>query len=136
MAANEDWQLCASWLIRCKILPNDHRVLWPTAEVFELAQTLRDGVLICHLLNTLKTGSVDLKDFSQRPQMSQVKISSLNLKSSFSYNYNSNTYINTCCCFSLQEVVFYTDYVPQIPINRIRSDYFQICQKKFFFTFL
>ena len=71
-SGNDDWRLCASWLVRCKTLPSDHRVLFKSAEVFELAQTLRDGVLICYLLNTLKPGSVDLKDFSQRPQMSQV----------------------------------------------------------------
>lgn len=73
MAANqEEWRLCAEWLVRCKILASDHRVTWPTAEVFDLAQTLRDGVLICHLLNALKAGVIDTKDFSQRPQMSQV----------------------------------------------------------------
>ncbi len=68
----EEWRLCAEWLVKCKILAADHRVTWQQAEVFDLAQTLRDGVLICHLLNALKPGAIDPKDFSQRPQMSQV----------------------------------------------------------------
>ena len=76
--AHEDVRMCADWLVRCKILAPDHRVTWPQIEGFELvqtlAQTLRDGVLICHLLNALKPGSVDMKEFSQRPQMSQVCI--------------------------------------------------------------
>ena len=72
MASKEEWRLCAEWLVRCKILAPDHKVTWTSAEVFDLAQTLRDGVLICHLLNALKPGIVDTKDFSQRPQMSQV----------------------------------------------------------------
>ena len=68
----DDWRLCASWLVRCNILAKDHSVNLPTAEVFELVQVLRDGVLLCHLLNRLSPGVIDVKDFSQRPQMSQV----------------------------------------------------------------
>ena len=70
----EDWELCASWLVRCNLLPTDHKAVQIESEVFELAQILRDGVLLCHLLNFFKSGSVDTKDFSQRPQMSQVII--------------------------------------------------------------
>ena len=68
----EDWKLCASWLVRCQIIASDHPVNSPSAEVFELAQILRDGVLLCHLLNRLIPGIIDAKEFSQRPQMSQV----------------------------------------------------------------
>ncbi|CAH1785616.1 unnamed protein product, partial [Owenia fusiformis] len=69
--ANEDWRLCADWLYRMKILANDSKVVDSSAVAFDLAQTLRDGVLICYLLNTIKPCSIDLKEFSQRPQMSQ-----------------------------------------------------------------
>ena len=72
MAQQEEWRLCVAWLVECGILSNDHKVSHEGAEVFDLAQVLRDGVLICHLLNRLHPGAIDPKDFSQRPQMSQV----------------------------------------------------------------
>lgn len=61
------------------------QVTFPDATVFDLAQNLRDGVLLCHLLNKLSAGAVDLKDISQRPQMSQF----LCLK-------NIRTFLQTC----------------------------------------
>nr|XP_061811603.1 guanine nucleotide exchange factor VAV3-like isoform X1 [Nerophis lumbriciformis] len=67
----EYWRQCALWLINCKVLPANHRVTWETAQVFDLAQTLRDGVLLCHLLNNLKAHSINLKEINLRPQMSQ-----------------------------------------------------------------
>ncbi|XP_066436355.1 guanine nucleotide exchange factor VAV2 isoform X2 [Eleutherodactylus coqui] len=67
----EEWRQCGRWLIDCKVLPADHRVVWPSAVVFDLAQALRDGVLLCQLLHNLSPGSVDLKDINFRPQMSQ-----------------------------------------------------------------
>ncbi|XP_077161135.1 guanine nucleotide exchange factor VAV2 isoform X6 [Paroedura picta] len=67
----EEWRQCGRWLIDCKVLPASHRVVWPSAVVFELAQALRDGVLLCQLLHNLAPGSVDLKDINFRPQMSQ-----------------------------------------------------------------
>ncbi|XP_063172162.1 guanine nucleotide exchange factor VAV2 isoform X1 [Candoia aspera] len=67
----EEWRQCGRWLIDCKVLPANHRVVWPSAAVFELAQALRDGVLLCQLLHNLSPGSVDLKDINFRPQMSQ-----------------------------------------------------------------
>ena len=71
MAADE-WRLCVNWLVQCKILPDDHRATHSEAQAFDLAQALRDGVLLCHLLNALKPYCVDPKDFSPRPQLSQV----------------------------------------------------------------
>ena len=70
--AKEDWRLCADWLVRCRIFAPEHPVTQPQTEVFELAQMLRDGVMLCHLLNNLRPATVDTKDFSQRPQMCQV----------------------------------------------------------------
>uniref|UniRef100_A0ABM5F600 Guanine nucleotide exchange factor VAV2 isoform X3 n=1 Tax=Pogona vitticeps TaxID=103695 RepID=A0ABM5F600_9SAUR len=67
----EEWRQCGRWLIDCQVLPAHHRVAWPSAVVFELAQALRDGVLLCQLLHNLAPGSVDLKDINFRPQMSQ-----------------------------------------------------------------
>uniref|UniRef100_A0A8D0KDW6 Vav guanine nucleotide exchange factor 2 n=1 Tax=Salvator merianae TaxID=96440 RepID=A0A8D0KDW6_SALMN len=67
----EAWRQCGRWLIECRVLPAGHRVVWPSAAVFELAQALRDGVLLCQLLHNLAPGSVELKDVNFRPQMSQ-----------------------------------------------------------------
>ncbi|XP_063062871.1 guanine nucleotide exchange factor VAV3 isoform X2 [Engraulis encrasicolus] len=67
----EYWRQCASWLINCKVLPPTHRVTWESAQVFDLAQTLRDGVLLCQLLNNLRPHSINLKEINLRPQMSQ-----------------------------------------------------------------
>ncbi|XP_062582313.1 guanine nucleotide exchange factor VAV2-like isoform X3 [Saccostrea cucullata] len=83
--ATDEWKHCADWLVRCNILPEEHRATQANASAFDLAQALRDGVLICHLLNNLSPGSVDLKDFSQRPQLSQF----LCLK-------NIRTFLQTC----------------------------------------
>lgn len=75
--AMEQWRQCGRWLIDCKVLPPNHRVVWPSAVVFDLAQALRDGVLLCQLLHNLSPGSIDLKDINFRPQMSQVRVLAL-----------------------------------------------------------
>ncbi|XP_017287847.1 guanine nucleotide exchange factor VAV3 isoform X1 [Kryptolebias marmoratus] len=67
----EYWRQCALWLIHCKVLPVSHRVTWESAQVFDFAQILRDGVLLCHLLNNLKPQCINLKEINLRPQMSQ-----------------------------------------------------------------
>ncbi|XP_048882381.1 guanine nucleotide exchange factor VAV3 isoform X1 [Brienomyrus brachyistius] len=67
----EHWRQCAHWLIGCNVLPPNHRVTWESAQVFDLAQTLRDGVLLCQLLNNLQAQSINLKEINLRPQMSQ-----------------------------------------------------------------
>uniref|UniRef100_A0A8C3TAD0 Proto-oncogene vav n=1 Tax=Chelydra serpentina TaxID=8475 RepID=A0A8C3TAD0_CHESE len=82
----ELWKQCASWLIQCRVLPPNHRVTWPSAQVCELAQALRDGVLLCQLLNNLTPHAVNLREINLRPQMSQF----LCLK-------NIRTFLSTCC---------------------------------------
>ncbi|KAG8014328.1 Guanine nucleotide exchange factor VAV3 [Nibea albiflora] len=67
----EYWRQCAMWLISCNVLPENHRVTADTAQVFDLAQTLRDGVLLCQLLNNLRPQTINLKEINLRPQMSQ-----------------------------------------------------------------
>ncbi|GFN82805.1 transposase [Plakobranchus ocellatus] len=96
--AAEEWRLCADWLVRCQILPRDHKATRPDATAFDLAQSLRDGVLLCHLLNTLKPGCIDMKDFSSRPQMSQF----LCMK-------NIRTFLQTCSStFGIKQVDLFT----------------------------
>uniref|UniRef100_A0A3B3X707 Vav 3 guanine nucleotide exchange factor b n=1 Tax=Poecilia mexicana TaxID=48701 RepID=A0A3B3X707_9TELE len=82
----EYWRQCAVWLIGCNVLPANHRVTADTAQVFDLAQTLRDGVLLCQLLNNLKPHTINLKEINLRPQMSQF----LCLK-------NIRTFLSSCC---------------------------------------
>ncbi|KAJ8384667.1 hypothetical protein AAFF_G00199990 [Aldrovandia affinis] len=81
----EMWRQCAAWLIQCRVLPENHRVTWETAQVCDLAHALRDGVLLCQLLNNLLPQSINLKDINLRPQMSQF----LCLK-------NIRTFLSTC----------------------------------------
>lgn len=66
----EEWQMARNWLNSLGVLPQFHRVLYPTATVFELAQSLRDGVLLCQVANRLHPNSVP--DITMRPQMSPV----------------------------------------------------------------
>ncbi|XP_046607275.1 protein vav [Neodiprion virginianus] len=65
------WHECASWLTRCGALRSDHKANWPSATAFDLAYTLRDGVLLCNLLNMVDPGCVDMKDVNQKPQLAQ-----------------------------------------------------------------
>lgn len=85
MMADILWRECASWMIRHQVLLPDHRVTWSTAQVIDFASILRDGVLLCQLLNKLVPGCIDLKEISLRPQMSQF----LCLK-------NIRTFLQTC----------------------------------------
>lgn len=70
----ELWRQCTHWLIQCRVLPPSHRVTWDGAQVCELAQALRDGVLLCQLLNNLLPHAINLREVNLRPQMSQVSL--------------------------------------------------------------
>lgn len=78
------------WLISCNVLPPNHRVTADMAQVFDLAQTLRDGVLLCQLLNNLKPHTINLKEINLRPQMSQV------LTSTFCAAFKATCGCNVC----------------------------------------
>ncbi|KTG40613.1 hypothetical protein cypCar_00031507 [Cyprinus carpio] len=82
----EYWRQCSLWLINCKVLPRSYQVTADSAQVFDLAQTLRDGVLLCQLLNNLRPDTINLKEINLRPQMSQF----LCLK-------NIRTFLSACC---------------------------------------
>ncbi|XP_077581104.1 guanine nucleotide exchange factor VAV3-like isoform X1 [Stigmatopora nigra] len=84
----EYWRQCVAWLMGCKVLPLNHRLTSDNAQVFDLAQMLRDGVLLCQLLNNLRKDSIDLKQVNLRPQMSQF----LCLK-------NIRTFLTCCSSF-------------------------------------
>lgn len=69
------WTDCVKWLIRCQILDPNHRVTYKQAEIVDFAQVLRDGVLLCQLAHRLCKTSIDIRDVSLRPQLSQVTFS-------------------------------------------------------------
>lgn len=71
-SGQEEWQMARSWLNSLGVLPEFHRASYPTASVFDLAQSLRDGVLLCQVANRLRPNSI--RDINMKPQMSPVCI--------------------------------------------------------------
>lgn len=84
----ELWKQCADWLCRLEVLPGNHRITWPDANIQDLAYTLRDGVLLCHIAATIDPISIEMvrevvllmyyfihvllqNQVNQRPQMAQ-----------------------------------------------------------------
>ena len=61
-----DWECCLLWLSRCQVLYEE------IDSVHSLAVILRDGVVLCRLINHLRPNTIAAKNFSQRPQLSQV----------------------------------------------------------------
>lgn len=60
------WKDSVQWLIKAKIFTNEKVDL----EIRVLANLLRDGVILCNLLNVLDSSLVF--DFNRKPQMAQV----------------------------------------------------------------
>ncbi|KAB0802707.1 hypothetical protein PPYR_04893 [Photinus pyralis] len=71
VTSDELWRECASWLTQWDVLRSDHRANWPNAGIVDLANTLRDGVLLCTLLNKIDPGCIDMKDVNLKPAMAQ-----------------------------------------------------------------
>ncbi|XP_049533457.1 protein vav isoform X1 [Anopheles darlingi] len=67
--ADDLWRDCAAWLTRCEIIPKDHRANHADSDIKVLATILRDGVLLCNLVQFLDPTSFDRKDFNRKPQM-------------------------------------------------------------------
>lgn len=74
----EPWRECAKWLTRCGVLRNDHIANGPEAKAGDLALTLRDGVILCNLLNIIEPSCIDTKDVNQKPRLAQVCIIKFN----------------------------------------------------------
>ncbi|XP_034290347.1 proto-oncogene vav [Pantherophis guttatus] len=128
----ELWKQCAQWLIQCRVLPPNHRVTSEGAQVCDLAQALRDGVLLCQLLNNLMPQAVNLREINLRPQMSQF----LCLK-------NIRTFLATCCekfglrksdLFEVFDLFDVKDFAKVIDALSILS-WTQVAQKKGFMPF-
>ncbi|CDW52568.1 protein vav 1 [Trichuris trichiura] len=82
---NDFWKQCAQWMVRCGVLDRNHRVMSPRAELLDFAQALRDGVLLCQLVNRLNRDSIDMNEVNLRPQLSQ-----------FSCTKNISLFLNAC----------------------------------------
>lgn len=73
MAMVDDlWRECASWLTKCQQIPPDHKANNWESDPKILANLLRDGVVLCNLINFLDVNALDMKDFHRKPQMAQV----------------------------------------------------------------
>lgn len=70
--SDELWKECATWLTHLGVLRNDHRVNFLNATIVDLANTLRDGVVLCILINTLDPNCIDMKDVNMKPVLAQV----------------------------------------------------------------
>ncbi|XP_071821638.1 guanine nucleotide exchange factor VAV3-like isoform X2 [Apostichopus japonicus] len=70
----DDWKKAAQWLLQLGVVMPDHRIMSTSADTIDLLMNLRDGVLLCQLLNHLHPRAVNLLEinYSQgRTQMSQ-----------------------------------------------------------------
>lgn len=65
------WKDCVKWLVSCGLVDPDHEMTKDSAEPVSLAKYLRDGVVICQLVNTINPGCIDMKEVNLRPQLSQ-----------------------------------------------------------------
>lgn len=65
------WQQCADWLIRLSVLPANHVMGSTGSGVQDLAYTLRDGVVLCHVALALDPNALDIRAVNQRPQSAQ-----------------------------------------------------------------
>ena len=75
MDNSEDWRKCLDWFKRCQVItPKDTALYSEQVQVFELSKEMRQGVIICHLLNRLVPGAIDQKEFNVRPHSSQVRL--------------------------------------------------------------
>lgn len=68
---DSDWKECLDWIVRLDFLDRDEPLSRVNVQIHDFAQFLRDGVILCRLLNALAPGVIDQREFSQRPQMSQ-----------------------------------------------------------------
>lgn len=71
----EEWKLARDWIVELRVLLPQSRATDPNSSLFDFAQSLRDGVILCQLANVLQPGAVN--DVNTKSQMSQVKRSVL-----------------------------------------------------------
>ena len=72
LETEEDWMRCAEWMVRCGVVSAQLKNNLSSIE--HLASIVKDGVLLCNLLNSLKPGCIKPNEFSSRPQASYVSL--------------------------------------------------------------
>lgn len=71
-SSDEVWRECVSWLTRWNVLRPDHRTNSFDATIVELANNLRDGVMLCTLLSKIDPTCIDMKEVNMKPAMARV----------------------------------------------------------------
>lgn len=61
------------WFINCGLLNKDHPINCESIAVQDFKNLLQDGVILCNLCKHLNPHIIESKDFSLRPNASQVK---------------------------------------------------------------
>ncbi|XP_020906776.1 guanine nucleotide exchange factor VAV2 isoform X2 [Exaiptasia diaphana] len=65
----EEWKMARDWMAKLRVLLPQSRATDPNSTLFDFAQSLRDGVVLCQLANALEPNAV--KDVNIKSQMSQ-----------------------------------------------------------------
>ena len=68
----DEWKEGAEWLAKIGLIGQDHILNSSSAQMFDLAKFLRDGVMLCKILFILDENSIDMSAINQRPQNAQV----------------------------------------------------------------
>ncbi|ESO09465.1 hypothetical protein HELRODRAFT_168451 [Helobdella robusta] len=103
MATNfSDWRKCVKYLQETKALPMLAESTKRSLDIgdpnigYEVAKYIKDGVILCRLLNIIRPKALPKINFSSRPQRSEyLKFVNLNLEK-FLANRNLVTFLNTC----------------------------------------
>ena len=70
--AHLEWQMAKEWLKNTSIVPPASKIHSSTCDLFDFAQALRDGVILCEVANTLRRGAI--RDLTFTTHMSPVSL--------------------------------------------------------------
>jgi len=91
-----EWRQARQWLINSGLIPATHRVTKPDVDLVDFARSLRDGVFLCSLLNTLKPDCI--QDWTPKPLMQ------------YSYIRNISAFLQACQTkFRIKESDLFTE---------------------------
>ncbi|KAL1517114.1 hypothetical protein ABEB36_000923 [Hypothenemus hampei] len=68
---DELWRECTKWLTQWEMIHPNHKANWENSTIVDLVTILRDGVLLCKLLNKIDPGCIDMKDVNLKHAMAQ-----------------------------------------------------------------
>lgn len=92
----DDWKLAAKWLLQCNCLPEHlkSQLAKDTLTLKTFGVELRNGVILCNLLNYLIPNSVNLSKISKHSKQSRVMSA-----------YNVTMFQEACSLFELNEPI-------------------------------